>query len=214
MKASLSKTNVIIISVVAGLVILAIIATLLYFFVFTRIDVKISGIERVGTDVRVIEATSTEPLSLYKPDDNGNISSEPFKILAFTDTHLDTYRRRGAFTIEYLIGNVQREKPDLVVFVGDVVTSSVNRARAHQVAQVMEKLEVYWVGVLGNHEGDNRQSISRQEFIKIYSSYSHCLIDNAKKRTKEGELVWGNGNTQINILSGENQVAQSLFFLD
>lgn len=209
MKKTTKKWLVIILAVV---IILGVTGTMLGLFINIGIDVDIASIEKVGTNVIVGNADGVQ--TLYKPDGNGGISSETFKVLAFTDTHFDTYKKKGSFTMKYLIANIQQEKPDLVVFVGDLVTSSSNLKRAKQVAEVMEKLEVYWVTVLGNHEGDNGRSISREKFVSVYSSYAHCLIEDGEKLTSDGERVWGNGNTQINILTSGGGVAQSLFFLD
>lgn len=188
--------------------------TMLGLFVNVGIDVDISAIEKVGTDIKLIYASNGDPLAIYKSNGKEGISSEPFKILAFTDTHFDTNRKKGSYTIKYMVANIQRERPDLVVFVGDVITSSSNKKRVEQVCEAMEKLGVYWIPVLGNHEGDNARSISREKFVEIYSSYPHCLIDGDKKHTADGQEVWGNGNTQINILNQGGAVSQSLFFLD
>ncbi len=208
----LSKKAIIIITTVV--VALVITGTMLYLFIPVKIDVDISAIQAVGSRLAVNAAEGDQPTSIYIPDTEGNISSTPLKILSFTDMHLDTYRKKGYFTMKFFIENIQTEKPDLVVLEGDVITSSTNRARVIQFCEVMEKLGVYWIAVLGNHEGDNARSISCEEFIDIYSSYSHCLIEKDKQHTAAGEEVWGNGNTQINILTTGGTVSQSLFFLD
>jgi hypothetical protein len=200
------------VATVAAVVAIVITGTVL--LMFEKIDVDIPAIQAVGSRIVVQAAEGDRPISVYIPDEEGNISSTPFKILSFTDTHFDTYRRKGRFTMDFLIKNIQIEKPDLVVIVGDVFASRTNRARVKQLCEVMEKLGVYWIPVLGNHEGDNLLSISREKFIDIYSSYPHCLIGKDTKTTAAGEKVWGCGNTQINILTAGGAVSQSLFFLD
>jgi len=214
LKIFLKGKRKLLIIIISTVLILALGSTALGLFINVGIDVDISSIEKVGTDIVIVPSANGEPLSLYKPDGNDGISSEPFKILSFTDTHFDTYRKKGKYSMEYMVANIQREKPDLVVFVGDIITSSSNKKRVLQFCEVMEKLEVYWVTVLGNHEGDNFRSISREEFIEIYASYPHCLIDAEKKYTSNNEEVWGNGNTQINVLTEGGVVSQSLFFID
>ncbi|MGI6213933.1 MAG: metallophosphoesterase family protein, partial [Christensenellales bacterium] len=150
------------VATVAAVVAIVITGTVL--LMFEKIDVDIPAIQAVGSRIVVQAAEGDRPISVYIPDEEGNISSTPFKILSFTDTHFDTYRRKGRFTMDFLIKNIQIEKPDLVVIVGDVFASRTNRARVKQLCEVMEKLGVYWIPVLGNHEGDNLLSISREKF--------------------------------------------------
>ncbi len=151
--------------------------------------------------------------TLVKKDAEGNILDEAFKVIGFTDTHLDHNKEKGDTTMEYLIRNIVREKPDLVVFVGDNITSSFNERRAKQLCKVMEELGVYWDCVLGNHEGDNVWSISREKMVRIFASYPHCLVEAGKKYTKAGEEVWGHGNHVINLADSKG-IYRSLFFID
>ncbi len=151
--------------------------------------------------------------TVVKKDISGKILNEGFKIIAFTDTHLDGNKEKGNYTLEYIIRNVVNEKPDLVIFVGDNITGGLNGRRTRQLARTMEKLGVYWDFVLGNHEGDNIWSISRKKMVKVFSSYEHCLAEPDIKHTSDGEEVWGYGNHVIN-LAGTDGVFRSLFFLD
>jgi hypothetical protein len=113
-----------------------------------------------------------------------------------------------------LIRNIVSEKPDLVVFVGDNITSVFNTRRTKQLAQILEELGVYWTCVVGNHEGDNILSISKQKIVDIFVSYPHCLIENDIKTTSGGETVSGVGNHVINLLDANGDIRQSLYFLD
>ena len=152
--------------------------------------------------------------TLAKADDDGNYLDDDFKIISFTDFHLDVNRKAGNVTIEMLIRNIVSEKPDLVVFVGDNITSVFNTRRTKQLAQIMEELGVYWTCVVGNHEGDNILSISKQKMVDIFASYPHCLIENDIKTTSGGETVSGVGNHVINLLDADADIRQSLYFLD
>jgi hypothetical protein len=152
--------------------------------------------------------------TLAKTDDDGNYLDDDFKIISFTDFHLDVNRKAGNVTVEMLIRNIVSEKPDLVVFVGDNITSVFNTRRTKQLAQIMEELGVYWTCVVGNHEGDNILSISKQKMADIFASYPHCLIENDIKTTSGGETVSGVGNHVINLLDANGDIRQSLYFLD
>ncbi|NLO38290.1 MAG: hypothetical protein GX115_02285 [Ruminiclostridium sp.] len=164
-------------------------------------------------DYKVVKVQG-EYTSLAKTDASGNYLDDDFKILAFTDMHLDTYKEKGNVTIEMLIRNITSHKPDLVVFVGDNVASALNARRTKQLGKLMEELGVYWTLVFGNHEGDNAASISRQRMIDILASSPHCLVEKDIKTTKSGERVWGAGNHVINLLDSRGGIRQSLYFFD
>lgn len=155
-----------------------------------------------------------EYTSLAKTDASGNLTDDDFKIVAFTDMHLNNDKAKSNVTIEMLIRNISSQKPDLAVLVGDNITSAVNVGRVKQFGKLMEELGVYWTFVHGNHEGDNSASISRQKIFNILASYPHCLAENDTKKTKSGETVWGVGNHVINILDSRGEIRQSLYFID
>ena len=146
--------------------------------------------------------------TLYKTDADGNPIDGDFKVIGFTDTHLDHKKEKSDVTLEYIIRNIVSEKPDLVVFVGDNITSSFNARRARQVCKILEELGVYWTCVLGNHEGDNVWSISRAAMVKLFASYPHCLIE------ENGAEIWGHGNHVIRLADAAGNVTRSLIFLD
>ncbi len=171
-------------------------------------DIRDLALTPIANNVQVVKGQNGAPTTMQKSD------RTDFKILTFTDTHLDFYTEKGYYTYKYMIATIQAQQPDLVVINGDVVTSALNRCRAVQLCEVMEKLGVYWILTLGNHEGDNAFSMSRKAFVELYASYEHCLIQSGDKKTEAGETVWGYGNTQLNLLDADGNVKQALFFLD
>ena len=163
-------------------------------------------IRPVGSTVEIAEET-TDSVTLRKTDD------APFKILMFTDLHLATLDKKQPLSdrklsLDWMIKNIQREKPDLVLFGGDNVTSSFNRLRTHQLARIFEKLGVYWGGVLGNHEGDNPLSIRRSTMTNIFASYDHCIMRRGL------EDVDGDCNYVIRILNSDGSLKQAVFCFD
>ena len=131
-----------------------------------------------------------------------------FKILMFTDLHLDGKNATSKLTVSHLVENIQREKPDLVLLGGDNVTSGLNRIRAKQLGKIFEKLGVYWAGVLGNHEGDNPWSITRTEMAEIFSSFDHCLM------RRGAEEIDGDCNYALSIVNSGGQMLETFYFLD
>ena len=157
-------------------------------------------------DYSVTKLEDTKYTTLFNGGDT-------FKVLGFTDMHLDTYARKCRITLEMMIRNVVNEKPDLIVFDGDTITSSYNQRRTKQFVNLMDKLGVYWTTVLGNHEGDNWQSISREQMYDIYST-SKFFIGTKSQTLTNGTPVDGYGNHVINIVNTNNEVYQSLYFFD
>ena len=97
-------------------------------------------ISSVGSALEIVEQNE-DSVTIRKTND------EPFKILMFTDMHLAWLDKKHplkshARTLEEMVKNVQKEKPDLVLLGGDNVTSGFNRMRSHQLARAFEKLGV------------------------------------------------------------------------
>ena len=166
----------------------------------------VGTIPSVGSAVEIVEEAE-DSVTIRKTGD------EPFKILMFTDTHLAWLDKKQPIknhtrTVEKMVENIRREKPDLVLVGGDNVTSGFNYFRSHQFARIFEKLGVYWGGVLGNHEGDNAFSIRRNTMVKLFSSYDHCLMRQGKTD------VDGDCNYVIRILNADGSLKQAIICFD
>lgn len=138
----------------------------------------------------------------------------PFKILGFTDTHLDDYADRFEVTLSLLKETIQVEKPDLVVFVGDNVTGGDNRARARIFQETMTELGVLWAPVLGNHEADNPLSMKRDEMAKEFIKSPFCLIPSERVKRLDGTTVYGETNYAISLQNAKGEIIHKLIFLD
>ncbi len=165
------------------------------------LNYDIKSVENIGSTVEVLEKTD-DSVTIK------NTENRDFKIVTFTDMHLDGKNKTSLRTVTNMVENIKREKPDLVILGGDNVTSAFNKKRANQLAQIFENLGVYWAAVLGNHEGDNPYSITRKEMTDIFSSYEHCLMLDGK------EDVWGDGNYCINILNADDSFCHAFIMLD
>lgn len=138
----------------------------------------------------------------------------PLKVLGFTDTHLDGYPGCYRMTSKLLKETIETEKPDLVVFVGDNVTGGDNRTRAHEFTQLMTELNVPWAPAIGNHEGDNAASISREEMISIFMTSPTCLIPSVKAKLADGSDVWGVANYSVPLYNEDGKMVQRFIFMD
>lgn len=141
-------------------------------------------------------------------------SERPFKILSFTDTHLDDYEDRLKVTLMILKETVLSEKPDLVMFVGDNVTGGFNRSRARLFRKTMTGLGYPWAFVLGNHEGDNPKSMSRYDMTEEFKKSPLCLLPKKRPCLKNGTSVYGDTNFYLDLQKENGEVCFRIYFMD
>lgn len=209
----MKKKNKVLIGCIGGALVVVVLAlVIVYFAMSTTYDID-EALIVPHPDYRIEVTNANGYATLTKFDANGEASDEPIKVIAFTDTHLDAKKEKGDVTFSYIVRNIVREQPDLVVFVGDTITAGFNRLRAAQLCKTMEKLGVYWAPVLGNHEGDNIWSMSRSSMVKLFASYEHCLCD-ASAKFGLGQKAEGDGNYVVNLADSEGSIYQSLYFID
>ncbi len=165
------------------------------------ISYDISAVERIENNIEIIKEDA-DSVTIRKNSDSD------FRVMMFTDTHLNGKKATDIQTVSYIVKNITEQKPDLVIFGGDNISSGFNRKRNLEFAQLMENLGVYWAAVLGNHEGDGLFAVSREENVDIFSSYDYCLMRQGK------EDVDGNGNFAINVLDKDNKIIQAFFLMD
>lgn len=130
-----------------------------------------------------------------------------FKIAQFTDVHLDLgteYRRAQAEkTLAQLDYILTEEKPDLVVFTGDVVTGRPAADGWRRILDAVKKHSIPFCAVLGNHDAE--QDVTRAEIGRIVASYRNSL--NTLKA--DGEL-----DDVVLKISGAKNPAALLYCLD
>ena len=138
----------------------------------------------------------------------------PLKILGFTDMHLDDKPGCCRMTMKLLRETIEGEGPDLVVFVGDTVTGGENLARVQAFTALMTEMGVPWAPAIGNHEGDNPASVSREEMTRLFRKSPLCLMPDAPARLSDGGKVWGAANYSVPLYNDEGRMVHRLIFLD
>ena len=161
----------------------------------------------VGSSVRILKETD-DMTYIAKYDAKGRISDGKFKILVTTDLHLCDDMKLIRKSLELLARNIAAEKPDLVLFTGDIVLTDFQQIDAIQFGRFMEKMGVYWAICFGNHEARAEKEYHKYFMLKNVESFPHCL-------TKFGdEKLFGFGNFAINIMNADNTIRQSIFMFD
>lgn len=100
-----------------------------------------------------------------------------FKIAQFTDTHLDPSTPERHAEAEKTFARLERvlaaERPDLVVFTGDVVTGPPAEGMWRRLLDTMAARGVPYCVVLGNHDAE--QDLSRARIAQLVTAHSGSL---------------------------------------
>lgn len=127
-----------------------------------------------------------------------------FKIVQFTDMHYEHGNANSDTTLLLLSRVLDAEKPDMVVFTGDIVTGPVQEGW-HTIMKHVEERKIPFAVTLGNH--DHEQGVTREEIARIVTSSPYNLntpagsvtgrvmdnvipIHSSKDKLKVGALVY------------------------
>ncbi|MCR5150564.1 MAG: metallophosphoesterase family protein [Clostridiales bacterium] len=134
-----------------------------------------------------------------------------FRILIMSDLHgVYHFNKQIVSDIAMLL---DREKPDLVIFNGDMVWKDASDCKEHflhfvsaAVAPVEER-QIPWAYCFGNH--DDEGGFSRYEQQKLYESFDYCIS------TAGPEDVTGAANFVLPVFSSDGEkIIYNVFGLD
>lgn len=190
---------------------------------------KPSGLDTTPAEGKVefIKPQTGTPY-LIKRKSDGSISDERFKILTCTDMHNGTDSAEFTFTVFSRF--LDKEKPDLVLLIGDNVVGRSDTVMQNKLKNFFEERKQYWGFVLGNHDSEykikqdikvaeekgalsdeEREAINaagRKWMFDTLSGGAHCIV-----RDEGGEGIHGSGNCVVNIKNSKG-IVQSIFFFD
>lgn len=75
-----------------------------------------------------------------------------FKIVQFTDCHIDPAKPGFKTTLETISVVTKKEQPDLLIFSGDIVTGRPAEEGWHSLIKLVKKLNVRFAVIMGNHD--------------------------------------------------------------
>lgn len=132
-------------------------------------------------------------------------SNSRFKIVQFTDIHLqyDSYRSDSVLVMMKKV--IEQEKPDLVILSGDVVGSD-NRKRAWlKVAQVMIDARTPWAAMFGNHDAE--YELTKEQTMDAIVGLPYNLTESGPQE------IAGVGNYVIPIQSSTSTKTTALCYV-
>ncbi len=128
-----------------------------------------------------------------------------FKILQFTDTHINISDKSNLASLDVIKSVTAIEKPDLVVFTGDIVTEE-NPAEGYRlIAEILAANAIPWAVVFGNHESE--KSFTRKELVDLVEKYPGCL------NADVGGIA-GNSNFILQVLDEGRKAGALLYCMD
>jgi hypothetical protein len=137
-------------------------------------------------------------------------NNHKFKIVQFTDLHLinsPEYKKGNDSTLELIKTIVEIEKPDLVVFTGDVVVSHKAADEWKELIQPLSDLKIPFAVTFGNH--DTETDITKQQTLKILQANPYNMTSD------ESSAGAGVGNYTVTIKSSDDKTNKwVLYFFD
>ncbi|MDO5519548.1 MAG: metallophosphoesterase family protein [bacterium] len=152
------------------------------------------------------------------------MNKESFKILQLTDIHLTgsvLSSRKDVKALDAVYKLIREAKPDLVIITGDLIypmglfTFSVNNASPiKELAAFMEKVNVPWAFVYGNHDTEAVATHSAEQLAKVLAPYSYSLHGKNLLLSQKQPQITGRNNQLLQIKNQDGTLNQALFLLD
>ncbi len=124
-----------------------------------------------------------------------------FKIMQVTDTHI-AGGSHSQVTIDMLNQVLDAEKPDLVIFTGDIVTGKPYKAGFEMVIEPLINRKIPYALVFGNH--DYEQDLSYEELAGLLEK---CPYNVSKLKKIKGVSGYGNYELEIKDRNGKKAAA-------
>lgn len=134
-----------------------------------------------------------------------NASGE-FKIIQFTDTHINTVAKTPNFKSLDIIKTVLKiEKPDLVILTGDIITQDGPQEGYKLLSRILSSAKVPWAVVFGNHESEGK--FTRKALSELVEKLPGCL------NADVGGIA-GNSNFILPVLDNDKKIEALLYCMD
>ena len=125
-----------------------------------------------------------------------------FKIVQFTDTHIDFDSKSNLNVYEIMKEVVEIEKPDFVILTGDIITQNDPQYAYRRLDTIFTEANIPWAMVFGNHDSQN--NFSRENLAEFLHKLPLCL-NNDKGETH------GNSNFVLPVY-GKNKKTEALLY--
>lgn len=128
-----------------------------------------------------------------------------FKIVQFTDTHIDYKHGYKDPVFDLVAEIVDVEKPDLVMFTGDIVVRENPKEVYSRFEKIFATRKIYWAVVLGNH--DEEHGSSGIQVVEILEKFPYCL-------TSRVNGIKGASNFALPVMGKDKKPQAILYGID
>ena len=132
-------------------------------------------------------------------------SDGEFKIVQFTDTHINTAEKTNLKSLDIIKTVIESEKPDLVVLTGDIITQDGPQEGYKLLSEILSSANIPWAVVFGNHESE--QKFNRKELAELVEKLPGCL------NADVGGIA-GNSNFILPVLDRSKKIKALIYCMD
>ncbi|MBQ7787619.1 MAG: metallophosphoesterase [Alistipes sp.] len=141
-------------------------------------------------------------------DNSGNdielrFKNGKFKIAQFTDIHWDPSNAKSESVPDSLLAVLEKERPDLVIMTGDIVTGRPAEQGWKNIMAMMQKAGIPYAVTMGNHDPENME---RDSIFNILAT------DPLFVGEKGPQELCGCGNYTLPILASDSDNVSALLY--
>lgn len=127
-----------------------------------------------------------------------------FKVVQFTDVHYEPQKPESAASLATMRTVLEAEKPDLIIYTGDIVTGVPINEAIEKVFAIPEEMGIPFAYTFGNH--DDEWDMDREAIYHKLKEYKHNI-------TTRTEGISGITNYVIEFYHQDPQVPQALLYV-
>ena len=129
-----------------------------------------------------------------------------FKVLQFTDTHIDYAKNKNMDMFDMIVKIMAIEKPDVVILTGDIITGGGEHWDGYKrLGEIFKKAKMPWAVVFGNHDSEN--NTARDKIEAYVEKLPYCLNHDDKN-------TFGSSDFVLPVLGKNKKAAALLYCMD